>query len=96
MFNLHFICSFASPLNPGMVDYRRMAEVAEEAMSQQGLERAPLIVPVQTVASDDGDQNFLNFDERLKVTDILIRLAHKVDCDLQQKFKVICFQLYVC
>ncbi|XP_072384086.1 uncharacterized protein [Diabrotica undecimpunctata] len=73
---------FASPMRKGCVDYKRFCEVVEESFTQQCLERAPLIVPIQHVPTRDCEKNFLNFDERIKVSVALQKLARKPDLQM--------------
>ncbi|CAH1119695.1 unnamed protein product [Phaedon cochleariae] len=73
---------FASPLRKECVDYKRFSEVVEESFSQQCLERAPLIVPIQHVPTRDCEKNFLNFDERIVVSMALQKLAKKPDMQM--------------
>ncbi|XP_019765598.1 uncharacterized protein LOC109541236 isoform X2 [Dendroctonus ponderosae] len=70
---------FASPMRQECVDYRRFAEVVEEAFTQSCLERAPLIVPIQHVPTKDCEKNFLNFDERLVLGVAMQKLSKKPD-----------------
>lgn len=64
------------------VDYRRFAEVVEEAFTQSCLERAPLIVPIQHVPTKDCEKNFLNFDERLVLGVAMQKLSKKPDLQM--------------
>lgn len=72
-------CSFASPKRRECVDYKRFSNVVEESFTQQCLERAPLLVPLQHVPSRDCERYFLNFDERKMVAIALQKLANKPD-----------------
>ncbi|XP_056643883.1 uncharacterized protein LOC130449862 [Diorhabda sublineata] len=73
---------FASPTRKGCVDYKRFSDTVEESFTQQCLERAPLIVPIQHVPTRDCEKNFLNFDERIKVSVALQKLAKKPDLQM--------------
>lgn len=64
------------------VDYRRFSDVVEEAFTQQSLERAPLIVPLQHIPTRDCDKNFLNFDERIVVSNAMAKLSKKPESEL--------------
>lgn len=57
---------------------------------QSNLERAPLIVPLQHIPSDDDKNNFLNFDERQSVSGALNKLAKYPDqvANLSSLFEV--------
>ncbi|KAG4066440.1 hypothetical protein HA402_007076 [Bradysia odoriphaga] len=77
---LNLICEvFRSPLRKNYVDYKRFCDSVEEVFCQANLERAPLIVPLQHVPSDDNSHNFLNFDERQLVSTALTKLAKYPD-----------------
>lgn len=73
---------FASPVRPGCVDYKRFAEVIEEAFTQACLERAPLIIPVQHVPTRDCERNFLNFDERRTLSIGIQKLSKKPELQM--------------
>ncbi|KAJ8950486.1 hypothetical protein NQ314_007873 [Rhamnusium bicolor] len=64
------------------VDYKRFSDVVEEAFTQQCLERAPMIVPVQHVPTRDCEKYFLNFDERLILSVAMQKLAKKPDLQM--------------
>lgn len=70
-----------------MVDYCRFCDTIEEAFSQKQLERAPLLVPLQHIPADDGDFNFLNFEERTIVSAALQKLARQVQPNLIELFE---------
>nr|XP_023016992.1 uncharacterized protein LOC111506210 [Leptinotarsa decemlineata] len=73
---------FASPLRRECVDYKRFSDVVEEAFTQQCLERAPLLVPIQHVPTRDCEKNFLNFDERIMLSVALQKLSKKPDLQM--------------
>ncbi|CAH1971344.1 unnamed protein product [Acanthoscelides obtectus] len=73
---------FAPPLRQSCVDYHRFSNALEEAFTQIGLERAPLLVPIQHVPTRDCEKNFLDFDERLVVSVALQKLAKKPDLQM--------------
>ncbi|XP_049792810.1 uncharacterized protein LOC126202244 [Schistocerca nitens] len=78
---------FASPKQPGFVEYLRLVEAVEEAVTQAGLQRAPTITPIQHLAINDGDHNFLNFEERQMVIRVLERLARHNEYNFISAFK---------
>lgn len=51
--------------------------MVEDTFTQKELHRAPLVEPFAYIASDDGDHNFLNFEERQLVSGALYKLATK-------------------
>lgn len=57
---------------------------------QIGMERAPLIVPLQHITSPDGPTNFLNFEERIVASKALETLAKHPDrvSNLRSLFQV--------
>lgn len=73
------------------MDYKRFCDTVEEVFSQPNLERAPLIVPLQHIPSDDGQHNFLNFDERQLVSGALNKLAKYPDqvANISSLFQVV-------
>ncbi|KAJ8916967.1 hypothetical protein NQ315_008367 [Exocentrus adspersus] len=73
---------FASPMRRECIDYKRFANAVEEAFTQNCLERAPLIVPIQHVPTRDCEKNFLNFDERRILSVALQKLAKKPDLQM--------------
>lgn len=73
----YFFYRFASPLRQEFVDYRRFSDVVEESFGQQNLERAPLIVPLQHLPIRDSEKNFLNFDERIILSNAMRKLSQK-------------------
>ncbi|KAJ6633413.1 hypothetical protein Bhyg_16673, partial [Pseudolycoriella hygida] len=77
---LDLICEvFRSPFRVNYIDYQRFCESVEEAFCQNNLQRAPLIVPLQHIPSNDNSSNFLNFDERQCVSVALTKLAKYAD-----------------
>ncbi|XP_060524820.1 uncharacterized protein LOC132701132 isoform X2 [Cylas formicarius] len=73
---------FASPLRCECVDYLRFSDVVESAFTQQCLEKAPLLVPIQHIPTKDCEKNFLNFEERLMVSVALQNLSKKPDLQM--------------
>lgn len=47
--------------------------------SQKKLEKAPLLVPLQHIPSDDGPENFLDFEERVILSLAMQKLAKVAD-----------------
>lgn len=62
----------------------------DEVDYQIGMERAPLIVPLQHITSSDGPKNFLNFEERALASLALETLAKYPDqvSNLRSLFQV--------
>jgi hypothetical protein len=54
----------------------------EEAFTQLSLERAPLLVPLQHIPVKDGERNFLNFDERVTLSNAMNKLSKKPEMEL--------------
>lgn len=81
---------FRSPLRKNYVDYKRFCDTVEEVFYQANLEKAPLIVPLQHIPSNDDQNNFLNFDERQLVSVALDKLAKYPDqvANLSSLFEV--------
>lgn len=71
-----------------MVEYTRFSNTIEEAWSQSCLERAPLLVPLQHLPSDDDHRNFLDYDERHIVSMALDKLAKFDDRNFDSLFQV--------
>lgn len=86
---------FRSPFRKDYVDYKRFCDAIEEVFCQSNLERAPLIVPLQHVPSNDDRNNFLNFDERKLVSAALNKLAKHPDqvANLSSLFEVLSWQI---
>ncbi|CAG9864019.1 unnamed protein product [Phyllotreta striolata] len=77
------ICEvFGSPLRPHCVDYKRFCDAVEESFTQLCLERAPLVVPIQHIPTKDCEKNFLNFDERIRLSVAMQKLATKPDLQM--------------
>ncbi|KOB76721.1 Uncharacterized protein OBRU01_05274 [Operophtera brumata] len=72
------------------VEYERFCECVGEALTQGGLERAPLLTPVAHVPTRDSPLNFLNFEERSIVAGALAKLSHHPDqvSNILEVFKV--------
>ncbi|XP_022129181.2 uncharacterized protein LOC111003125 [Pieris rapae] len=66
---------FCSPGRRRYVEYERFCSTVGEALTQGGLERAPLLEPVPHVPTIDSPLNFLNFEERNIVANALAKLA---------------------
>ncbi|RZC35018.1 uncharacterized protein BDFB_001668, partial [Asbolus verrucosus] len=73
---------FASPFRKKCVDYKRFSDVVEEAFTQLSLERAPMIVPLQYIPTRDCERNFLNFDERIILTNAMQKLSKKPEMEI--------------
>lgn len=67
--------SFAAPGRRRYVEYLKFGETVGEALTQGGLERAPLLVPIPHIPTIDTPMNFLNFEERSIVSGALMKLA---------------------
>nr|XP_031846381.1 uncharacterized protein LOC116432948 [Nomia melanderi] len=78
---------FRSPLRPGYVDYVRFGHAVEEAVATGGLERAPLLVPVQHIPPEASPKTFLNFEERHMVTTAMNKLSMVQQPNLEEIFK---------
>jgi hypothetical protein len=74
------------------VEYERFCEVVGSALTQGGLERAPLLAPLPHAPTADSPRNFLNFEERHLVSNALAKLAKFPDqlSNILEVFKVIC------
>lgn len=72
-----------------LICFRRFCDTVEEAFTQKDLERAPLLVPLQHIAIQDCDRNFLNFDERHTVSMAIQKLAKtpEMEMNLMDLFK---------
>ena len=57
------------------MEYERFCSTVGEALTQPGLERAPLLSPVPHVPTIDSPLNFLNFEERNIVSGALKKLS---------------------
>lgn len=66
----------------------KFAEIVEEAVTTGGLEKAPLVVPVQHVPSEASGRTFLNFDERQIVAVAVDKLCQVQKPNLEEVFKV--------
>ncbi|XP_038219906.1 uncharacterized protein LOC119838142 [Zerene cesonia] len=66
---------FCAPGRRRYVEYERFCSTVGEALTQSGLERAPLLEPVPHVPTIDTPLNFLNFEERNIVAMALSKLA---------------------
>lgn len=98
MFKSHFITinsvgtySFCAPGRRRHVEYERFCSTVGEALTQDGLERAPLLEPVPHVPTIDSPYNFLNFEERNIVSMALAKLSKFPDqySNILEVFKVI-------
>lgn len=88
---------FKSPLRNGYVDYKRFCDIVEEAFYQPSFDREPIIVPLQHFSSDDGAINFLNFEQRIIVSNALESLSKHRDqiSNLSSLFEVGVFVVVV-
>ncbi|KAJ8718751.1 hypothetical protein PYW07_016307 [Mythimna separata] len=66
---------FCAPARRRFVEYERFCSTVGEALTQPGLERAPLLAPVPHVPTHDSPLNFLNFEERNIVSGALKKLS---------------------
>ncbi|KAG7310203.1 hypothetical protein JYU34_004758 [Plutella xylostella] len=66
---------FAAPARRRFIDYVRFCDTVGEALTQGGLERAPLLTPVPHIPTIDTPLNFLNFEERHIVSGAMAKLA---------------------
>lgn len=60
----------------------------EEAVATAGLEKIPLVVPLQHVPSEASVRTFLNFDERQMVAIAMDKLCQVRNPNLEEVFKV--------
>ncbi|XP_036148035.1 uncharacterized protein LOC105829378 isoform X5 [Monomorium pharaonis] len=72
---------------PDFIEYTKFAAVVEEAVATAGLEKFPLVVPLQHVPSEASDRTFLNFDERQKVGIAMDKLCQVRSPNLEEIFK---------
>lgn len=70
---------FCAPGRRRYVEYERFCSTVGEALTQAGLERAPLLQPVPHVPTLDSPLNFLNFEERNVVSGALKKLSKYPD-----------------
>lgn len=66
---------FCAPARRRYVEYEQFCSTVGEALTQPGLERAPLLEPVPHVPTLDSPLNFLNFEERNIVSGALKKLS---------------------
>ncbi|XP_071638327.1 uncharacterized protein [Temnothorax longispinosus] len=78
---------FQALLKPGFVEYTKFAAVVEEAVTTGGLEKVPLVVPLQHVPSEASGRTFLNFDERQMVAIAMDKLCQMRNPNLEEIFK---------
>lgn len=79
---------FKAPLRPGYVEYERFGNAVEEAVTIGLLEKSPLLVPCQHVASATTPKSFLNFEERQIIAVIMDKLAGIYSPNFLDIFKV--------
>ncbi|XP_036148036.1 uncharacterized protein LOC105829378 isoform X6 [Monomorium pharaonis] len=79
--------AFALEQRPDFIEYTKFAAVVEEAVATAGLEKFPLVVPLQHVPSEASDRTFLNFDERQKVGIAMDKLCQVRSPNLEEIFK---------
>ncbi|XP_043281125.1 uncharacterized protein [Venturia canescens] len=77
---------FKAPMRPNFVEYVRFATAVEEALATSGLERAPLLVPLQHVPSEACERTFLNYDERQIVAKAMDKLVRVQQPNLEELF----------
>ncbi|OWR40921.1 hypothetical protein KGM_210552B, partial [Danaus plexippus plexippus] len=70
---------FSAPGRRRYVEYERFCETVGESLVQGGLERAPLLAPLQHVPARDTPLNYLNYEERALVAAALDKLSHFPD-----------------
>ncbi|CAH2267994.1 jg8436 [Pararge aegeria aegeria] len=66
---------FCAPGRRRYIEYERFCATVDEALTQSGLERAPLLEPVPHIPTVDSPLNYLNFEERNVVAGALAKLA---------------------
>ncbi|KAM3956185.1 LOW QUALITY PROTEIN: uncharacterized protein ACR2FA_009901 [Aphomia sociella] len=66
---------FCAPNRRRYVEYERFCSTVGEALTQGGLERAPLLEPIPHVPTIDSPLNFLSFEERNIVSGALTKLS---------------------
>ncbi|XP_058811416.1 uncharacterized protein LOC131676318 [Topomyia yanbarensis] len=69
---------FKTPLQ-NTIDYKRFGDTVAEVDYQCDLEKAPMLVPLQHVSTEDGPHNHLNFEERTIASRSLQKLARYAD-----------------
>lgn len=67
------------PEKDGCIDYKHFCQVFDAAENRPPLEHYPLLEPIQYLPSEDGMQNFLNFEERLLIANALKMLTDHCD-----------------
>lgn len=75
---------------PDFVEYVRFAEYIEEAVTTGKLERLPRFTPLQHIPSESSKKTFLNFDERLSMSQAMDKLSAVREPNLEDIFKVSC------
>ncbi|KAJ2947275.1 hypothetical protein O0L34_g16988 [Tuta absoluta] len=80
---------FCAPGRRRYIEYERFCNTVGEALTQGGLERAPLIEPIPHIPTIDSPLNFLNFEERSIVSAALQKLAKFPDnlSNIREVFK---------
>ncbi|XP_075225203.1 uncharacterized protein LOC142326511 [Lycorma delicatula] len=68
---------FKALARPNFVDYRQFCDKIEEVFTQKDLHRTPLIEPIQHIPIDDGENNFLNFEERQALSSAMQKIVKK-------------------
>lgn len=66
---------FAAPGRRRYIEYYKFCETVGEALTQGGLERAPLLEPIPHLPTADSPINFLNFEERSIMSGAMQKLA---------------------
>ncbi|XP_046393408.1 uncharacterized protein LOC124161201 isoform X2 [Ischnura elegans] len=80
---------FKNPFQDNYVDYERFCRTIESALAIEGLQRDPMLVPIQYIPPKDYDTNFLNREEREAVNTALTMLTQRsiYDQNLIECFK---------
>ncbi|XP_070165049.1 uncharacterized protein [Polyergus mexicanus] len=79
--------AFQTSAKPHVIEYVKFAKIVEEAVTIGGLEKVPLLVPLQHVPSEASDKTFLNFDERQTVAIAVDKLCKVPSPNLEELFK---------
>lgn len=66
----------------------KFVKIVEEAITTGGLEKAPLMVPVQHVPSEASSRTFLNFEERQLAVVAMDKLCQVQKPNLEEIFQV--------
>lgn len=75
-----FICDlFPAKLDADSIDYKHFCQIFDPVENRPALEHTPLLEPIQYLPSEDGKWNFLNFEERLFLSNALKVLRDHCD-----------------